>query len=383
MVVAGELKRPVQAPGAGVERLQRGRHLHALEFGDRFGEIERRGKAVLLLGIWLLELVTQSQVQSQVLADLEIVIDVCPVETSGRGGDNQAGHGRFVAVPVAGTGADGDHCAEQERSIGVAGHGLIRIDISRISNIPVEPKAGIGLLQDAGCMRTQGFETGFQVVLAALLRDLGVKSVAERALVPGSPARTHIDPAASVTADRHTRGQHRNTGVGIQRFVERLIRVQSGEGPVLWLGPVARSIHKVVIVAANADYRGGAQGVSGARRKRIAIPFAAPVRNEDRRTGGIGHSDRRAEDLRPARDGKFVPMQVRAVGEVLVRVLGRQGNRVVVQMVVTLARPVGFPKSAQILYSDGILPVGGNDVARERVRVIVLPSAEVCVDDGS
>ena len=226
MVLAGELKRPVQGPRAGIERLQCGGHLHALEFWNGFGKIERRGEAILLLRIRLLELVAQAQIQRQILTNLEIVIDVRSVETGGRGGDDQARHGRFVAVPVAGTGADGDHRAEQERSVGVAGHGLIRIDIRRVGDIAVEPEARIRLLQDARCMRTQRFEPGFQIVLAALLRDLGVKSVAERALVPGSPARSHIDPASSVSADRHARGQHWNTGVGIQRLVKGLIRVE-------------------------------------------------------------------------------------------------------------------------------------------------------------
>src|SRR5205823_6174425 len=137
--------------------------------------------------------------------------------------------------------------------------------------------------------------------------------------------------------------------IRVDGLIEARARIDRREGPGFGLRAVPRRVHELVVIAAEAEDRGRVEGIGGAARIGVAIALAAAVGNEEWRAGGIRHSYRRAENLSAAGNGELVVhVIVHAVGEVLVRILRWQGYRIVLKVVVSFARPIGFPKRAQV-----------------------------------
>src|SRR5439155_1522438 len=125
-------------------------------------------------------------------------------------------------------------------------------------------------------------------------------------------------------------------------LVETRIRPDLGPATAIGkTGGVLRRIDEAVIVTAHIDHRARAQGVGDVARNRSRIPFAAPVRDEVVRTGGVGGGNRRPEQAyaarRPEPLGRLV---IHAVGEVLEWELDRQRSIVVIQEIGSDARGV-------------------------------------------
>src|SRR5213593_4158578 len=82
MLIAGKLEGPGHFPGSAVKLLYRVRHRRALQFRDGRAQIQRTGLPVLRVVERRFILVTQAEVQGQILGDFPVIIQVKAVETS-------------------------------------------------------------------------------------------------------------------------------------------------------------------------------------------------------------------------------------------------------------------------------------------------------------
>jgi len=91
MVAGGELKRSVQNPLTRVILLHGIGNLDALQLRNRLGQIKRRRETILFLGIRLLVLITQAEIQREVPGNLPVIVDISTEEPRRVDGSNQAG----------------------------------------------------------------------------------------------------------------------------------------------------------------------------------------------------------------------------------------------------------------------------------------------------
>ena len=132
MLIAGKLEGPGHFPGPGVKLLDLGRHRRPLQFRNGRAQIQRASFPVLRVVERRFILITQAEVQGQILGNLPVVIKVQAVETSldlRRDVDREARSPAVPVVPIATPLCDfgRGEGPQKERGIGVAREQEVRI----------------------------------------------------------------------------------------------------------------------------------------------------------------------------------------------------------------------------------------------------------------